>query len=78
MSDFSTAPVGIVLPRAGTPTLFRRALESIRNQSLGEWKLVITEAEGATDDMRRVAALVMGNDDPRTADYRRRLTAQLY
>ncbi|SDJ70945.1 hypothetical protein [Aliiruegeria lutimaris] len=67
MPDFSTETIGIVLPRAATPTLFRRALQSIRAQSVGDWKLVIAQAPEATDDMRRVADIVLAEPDPRVS-----------
>lgn len=65
MTDSRPARVGIVLPDAATPVLFRRALQSITSQSFGDWRLVVMEADGGTGETRRLASEILGAPDPR-------------
>lgn len=65
MSDISLSTVGIVLPDARTPTLFRRALESILNQSHTDWRLVVFDTGDLPGEVERVARLVLPHEDSR-------------
>ena len=65
---YSTNPsVGIVTRTKNRIVLLRRALESVRNQTHENWRLVVVNDGGVREDVNWIVSAVMGENEPRVS-----------